>query len=296
MQNLRRIRGWFLLTVLTLFLFGTGVSWAGTIRVTTWNLQWFPSGSSFPATPQKQEENIKAAARVITIINPDVLLLQEIQDWDTCQRLADALAPLKYQVLVCSAFRDEFGGGVGRQQVAILAKKHAQAAWSQAWTTKGVIDPPRGYAFAVIRYGNKDIGVYSLHLKSNLVRGNNPRQREINILKRELAAEQLVAHSGEVAKSFPKGIQGFVVGGDFNTNRDEFVSERTLGIFEKAGFIDPFATLPLPRRVTHPSKGRFPDATFDYVLSKGLRQLGKPEILKTKASDHYPVTSELELP
>jgi hypothetical protein len=37
----------------------------------------------------------------------------------------------------------------------------------------GGIDPPRGFAFAWFKIGNADIGVYSLHLKSNLVTHGN---------------------------------------------------------------------------------------------------------------------------
>jgi hypothetical protein len=35
------------------------------------------------------------------------------------------------------------------------------------------IDPPRGFAFAWFKIGNADIGVYSLHLKSNRITHGN---------------------------------------------------------------------------------------------------------------------------
>ena len=31
------------------------------------------------------------------------------------------------------------------------------------------VDPPRGFAFAWFKIGNADVGVYSVHLKSNLI-------------------------------------------------------------------------------------------------------------------------------
>jgi endonuclease/exonuclease/phosphatase family metal-dependent hydrolase len=281
-----------------LFFGSQGIAIAETIRVTTWNLQWFPSGVPDVILPEVEARRIQEAAQTIAVLNPDVLLLQEVRDWESCQKLAEAIkasAGLEYHVTVCSAFKDPVGQMVGWQQVAILSKSSAQAAWASPWTTKGILDPPRGYAFAVFHFGQADVGFYSVHLKSNLVRGNDEKTKQINILKRELSAEQVVARSGEASKDFPQ-IKGFVVAGDLNTNRDEFVSERTLGIFETAGFNDPFAILPLASRVTHPAKGRYPDTTFDYVLAKGLRHLGTPEILKSKVSDHLPVTCELELP
>jgi len=45
---------------------------------------------------------------------------------ETCQRLASAIQPNTYKVAICSAFKK--GRGIGKQQVAILAKEDAQAA------------------------------------------------------------------------------------------------------------------------------------------------------------------------
>ena len=63
--------------------------------------------------------------------------------------------------------------GLGKQQVAILSKYQAQAAWSESWKSMNVVDPPRGFAFAWFRIGNAEIGVYSVHSKSNLITHGN---------------------------------------------------------------------------------------------------------------------------
>lgn len=267
------------------------------VRVLTWNLEWFPSGSSNAASPEQEAANIKSAADVIALANPDVVLLQEVRDWEACSRLAAAMSPAQYQVVICSAFRDAFGGGIGRQQVAILAKQQAEAAWAERWKNKGVVDPPRGFAFAVIKCGKTQIGFYSVHLKSNLVMSGGDKAVQLNILKRELSAEQLVSHLQTVSKGFPT-LAKWLVGGDLNTNRDQdlFLSERTLAIFEEAGFLDSLAAVPLAQRVTHPKKGRYPDATFDYVLAKGFSSAGVPELIRAGTSDHFPLVVELEVP
>lgn len=282
---------------LVAFLLASVSGWADTLRVTTWNLEWFPSGSAKNATPEVEAEHISAAAKVLSVLNPDVVLLQEIRDWDSCQKLATALAPLKYEVIVCSTFKDGFSGTVGRQQVAILAKRTAEAAWAESWKVNGAVDPPRGFAFAMIRYGKHDVGFYSLHLKSNLVRGNDDREVQLNILKRELAAEQVVAHANEMQKKFT-GLKAVLVGGDFNTNPDQnlFVSEKTISTFERSGFRCDYLAWPLAERITHPGKGKYPDATFDYLFAKGMRPNAKAEITTTTVSDHRPVTVEFVLP
>jgi hypothetical protein len=50
------------------------------VRITTWNLEWFPNGSAREATPEKQAQRIRAAADVLKKLNPDILLLQEVRD------------------------------------------------------------------------------------------------------------------------------------------------------------------------------------------------------------------------
>ena len=54
------------------------------IRITTWNLEWFPNGSPHDATPEKQAQRIEAAADVLKKLDPDILLLQEMRDYDGC--------------------------------------------------------------------------------------------------------------------------------------------------------------------------------------------------------------------
>src|SRR5258708_34119880 len=85
------------------------------IRITTWNLEWFPNGSAREATPEKQAQRIQAAADVLKKLNPDILLLQEVRDYDACNRLAEAIQPGAYTVAICSAFKG------GKQEEAILA-------------------------------------------------------------------------------------------------------------------------------------------------------------------------------
>jgi endonuclease/exonuclease/phosphatase family protein len=165
------------------------------IRITTWNLEWFPNGSAREATQEKQAERIKAAADVLKDLNPDILLLQEVRDYDACNRLGEAIQPGAYTVVICSAFKG------GKQEEAILAKIPAQAAWSESWKSMEGIDPPRGFAFAWFKIGNANIGVYSVHLKSNLVTHGDPvTETAKNIRKREIAIDQLMTHVRDFGK------------------------------------------------------------------------------------------------
>ena len=139
------------------------------VHITTWNLEWFPNGSAHDATSEVQAQRIASAADVLRPIDPDIILLQEVRDYDACARLGEAIAPGMYQVAICSAFKEPFQRGLGKQQVAILSKYQAQAAWAEPWKSMNGVDPPRGFAFAWFKIGSEEIGVYSVHLKSNLI-------------------------------------------------------------------------------------------------------------------------------
>src|SRR4026208_272768 len=75
------------------------------VRITTWNLEWFPNGSVREAAPEKQAQRIQAAADVLKKLDPDILLLQEVRDYDACARLGEAIQPGAHTVAICSAFK-----------------------------------------------------------------------------------------------------------------------------------------------------------------------------------------------
>jgi hypothetical protein len=110
------------------------------------------------------------------------------------------------------------------------------------------VDPPRGFAFAWFKIGNENIGVYSVHLKSNLItHGDKEAETAKNIQKREVAVTQLVAHVHDVIETTKLVIKGIVIGGDFNTNHDQemFAAEKTLDSLIGAGYENGFEQLPL---------------------------------------------------
>ena len=50
------------------------------VRVTTWNLEWFPNGSPKELAVDAQNVRIAAAAAVLRQLDPNILLLQEVKD------------------------------------------------------------------------------------------------------------------------------------------------------------------------------------------------------------------------
>lgn len=274
MQNLR----WL---VLGLFLAATATG-AEAIRLVTWNLEWFP-GKKPGASQEERDRHFQEVANVLPQLRADVIVLQEVRNDEAAQRLAKLLHG--FQVHVTSSFKDSFTKTVGEQQITIMSRFPADAAWTESWA-RGWANAPRGYAYAKLMVSGRPLHIYGLHLKSNL---GNPVE---NTSKREDAMDQLLAHIKDQVK--PR--ESVAVAGDFNTSKEQvnLAGDTTLIKIEKAGFFWAFAGIPLEHRITVPGKGRYPDACFDHIY---VRDLGKPAaaVLKdTPGSDHFPVVVDLQ--
>lgn len=290
MQNMRRIIFCLLIAAFNVY--------CSDFSVVTWNLEWFPSGSSKGfASKEIESQRIVSVAQTLSKLNCDIIIIEEVRDITSCEQLVEALKPLKYTVSICTQFKDAFGGGVGLQQIAILSKLEATASWAENWNSVSISDPPRGFAFASFRIGTNDIGVYGVHLKSNLTRGDVERGRQLNILKRELAAEKVMRHINESPINKTNQLEVVIVGGDFNTTLDqnEFSSERTLTIFADNQFESKYEGVDSKQRITIPGKGKYPDATFDYLFVRPKSISSKPIITPVTVSDHYPVVRRVNL-
>lgn len=277
------------LTLLTVWAWSAA---AAPLTVLTWNLQWFPSGTALKAAEDTELARIREAAALIRDIAPDVLVVQEVRDFDAAHRLARKAGGLT--VAVCSRFRD-FGGTVGWQQVAILSRLKSSLAWSEEWEKVEAVDPPRGFAFAWFRAGTNDVAVYGVHLKSNRTQGAGEPDPAANARKRALAVRQVLRHLSETQASLRERFEVVVVAGDFNSSPEQLSGETTLATLEKAGFRHGFEGQPAAERVTWPGRGRYPDATFDYIFVRGVKATA-PLIVASPVSDHRPVARTLALP
>jgi endonuclease/exonuclease/phosphatase family metal-dependent hydrolase len=269
MQNLWR------LIVAILLGFGS-IQAAEVVRLVTWNLEWFPGKKPF-AIQQERNAHFLEVAAILPQFAADVIVLQEVRSWLVAEDLAKVLPG--FSVHVISAFKDPFTRKPGEQQICILSRLPADAAWAEEWKA-GWANAPRGYAYARLKVGKHFLHVYGLHLKSNL---GEPSK---NIAKREDAINQLVTH---ICETVP-GSEPVAVVGDFNTSKEQaiFSSDHTLTKIEQAGFFWTFEGIPLERRITIPGKGRYPDACFDHIFT---RNLGRPvgQVKDSSGSDHRPV-------
>lgn len=274
------------------FLLFANLASADGLSVTTWNLKWFPSGIANRRDEATELKRTEAIAQAMRRMNSDIFVFQEVRDEESIKRLI-AASGSEYHIAIVSRFKDGFG--VGWQQIAILAKRNAKLAFAEEWKSRGVVDPPRGFSFALFDWDGQLVAVYGVHLKSNLVRGDPVREAQANIYKREIAAQQLIEHLGSIEKLVGAKPEHVIVTGDFNTCTDEplYVSEGTLDYFTDVGFSNSILALPKSKRITLPGEGRYPPVTFDYILYRGNGIINKIEVSETTESDHRPVSVQI---
>lgn len=278
MVHLARVRS-LILAILVIFLLPN--AGAEEFRVATWNIQWFP-GLRPGASEEVAAKHFEDVQTAIASIRPDVLLMQEIRNWNAAELAVESDPDLRVQVV--SQFP-------GTQQQVIATKFPVDSGWAAMWERTGKDDPPRGYAFAVIQLpGGQPAFFYTFHFKAN-----SSGNQASNIAKREEATRQMLAHADAMAKLYPRGeTYPVIFAGDFNTDPSDrrFDGEQTVHEIMSRGFRWVFEGMPLSKRTTLPASGRFPDANFDHILYRGL-DLVSVEVPEQfdHCSDHRPIVA-----
>jgi endonuclease/exonuclease/phosphatase family metal-dependent hydrolase len=259
------------------------------IRLMAWNVEWYPGGS-----PNAEESAVDAQKKLVTQVlqreKPDILVGQELRNWQVFADLAAGVPGLR--AVVVSSFRNHNGTGLWPQQVGIASKLPVEATWAEAWK-QSADTPPRGFSFAAVNLAAPETGVllvYAVHLKSN--RGGGSAEQDAgNYKMREESAHQLLRHVTEMETAMFKGrVRGVVIAGDLNTNQDGQFGDKTLEILTAGGFHNTWADVPRGDRLSWRGSNRYEPTTFDYILTKGLGS-GKARLAEAPegASDHWPV-------
>jgi endonuclease/exonuclease/phosphatase family metal-dependent hydrolase len=286
MQTLR----WLRIAVFLVFSLKVA-AFADSLVVLTWNLHNFPSGHYSLRKPEIEGHRTSAVANSIRQYRPEILLLQEVRDSLSCLRLLDSIGDTTYKLLKCSSFRDNSGIATF-QQLAIISRLPSTYAIEKKWFSFGIIDPPRGFIAAIVQSEAGRILFCNIHLKSNMTSSANvDKSIQLNILKRELAIEQLLKFASADSTITAFSITAVVIGGDFNTNTDNvlFISEHTLPMLTDSGYHNCFNGIPLERRITWNANGQYADATFDYIFVKGMNFTKPVLTIHSDFSDHQGV-------
>ena len=327
--NLRGRSAWAI-AGLALALFTPGSScFADTIHVTTWNLETAAvAGRTNAAASTNQTRiqqaaagskkqnlesatvagrtnavagtnqiRIRQAAAALKKLNPDVILLQQVRDWQMCDQLAQALKPAEYKVLICSSFRAPRTGTLSKQQVAILAKRTAYFSWSEMWRAQGKATLPGGLAFAALQIGKQRIGFFSVQAGTPPARAADPGQRAANLRAQMASVSQLLEQVGSVTNWVTNRVQVLVVGGTFDPGTQDKLAaqDAPLRLLEEAGFGDAFLGVPAAEKVTRPGKGGQPGTTVDYIFTQPAGCAANPRVPSTTGFVHRPAVCDMEL-
>lgn len=288
MQNMR----WLISIALLLCLVSQG-SAAGpeSFRISTWDLE--STDVSLAAAELAVE-----AAEIVRLSPPDILLLQGVPNGLFCDRLIQALEPVKYQTIVCSNFPDN-GAAKPAGQVAIIARQSARSAGTSLWRIGGLNREAGGFAFAVFEMENHLVGIYSVRFADNKTSDENPAlDLQLNILAREKSSEQLLDHIAEALPASGGEMDSVVIGGNFGTDPHQplFVSEATLENLKAAGFESVFSGLPFDQRITESFHSKFPGANFQSLWVRNAIRRDPPTTFPSTLSDHSLVNCEIGLP
>jgi endonuclease/exonuclease/phosphatase family metal-dependent hydrolase len=262
---------------------------AGDLRITAWNLQWFPGKTPSGGSAEEQAAHVSAVISELKAIDADILLLQEIREPAALQEIIKAIP--EYSLDVVSDFR-------GNLEVAILTRAPAKATegFMQAFEEREEANPPRGFAYATVMLTDETVlVVYSVHLKSNSggIEETSPKRKE--------SARQLIAHCNGLKERFEKEGKEFyaVIGGDFNSDptSEKWAEDDTLRMMQDAGFRWAGQGVEREELISWLTDGRYPDAVFDHlmVMAPDGHEISQSSTHKTDrtVSDHRAVVLEL---
>jgi len=259
------------------------------LRVTSWNV--VPPAHTNALT-------IPAVADALKRLAPDIILLQQVADKETCEALADALKPSAYQVVICSAFREARSGILRRHQVAILARAEAKPyySWSEPWHNRDGPALPGGFAFAALEVGNRRVGLFSIQAGSLPARAIGKKKAAASLEARQTATiEQLLAKVGSVSNWVADQVQVFVVGGAF-----ELAAAGTMALEEgpmrrlqDAGFGDAFREQTAAERATLWARPGQVGPTTDYIFAQPADCTANPAVFHVAAAKHYPISCDV---
>ncbi len=200
---------------------------------------------------------------------------------------------LGYSTQMMSSFQ-------GAQEMGIVSRIPAKRIVSGAEQFHATFDaktPPRGFVYLLLEQEERDLLIYSCHLKSN--RGGSV---SATARIREESARQLLQHIQIMEKDGRKAEKPLwiLVMGDFNYDpfREEWAEDKTLEIFLDGGFASGFAGRKREDAVTWISDGTYGDGTFDHILIKGFTLGETAEVIVEDTdgsiSDHRPVWIDIE--
>lgn len=235
------------------------------LRVATYNIQDFVDGvdDGTNSTPERAARHAEAAAKIIADADPDILVLQEIEN-ATALELLQKYLPRPYPLAYITAF-----SGEGNRPLNLAAFARVPIYGVRMFDfgkLSGPGCPPRGVISFIISLDERRyLLAYGVHLKSNF--GVSARNRA-----KRYHALRVVAEDAETTrKMYPRYVWEVMVLGDTNVDPDDPQFAEDYSLEPLATWSDLWRGRPLSERVTVPTRYgdpalEFPPCTFDRVF------------------------------
>jgi endonuclease/exonuclease/phosphatase family metal-dependent hydrolase len=283
------------------------------IRIAFYNIENFTDGKNDGPfrTSARALTHAREAAALIDEIDPDILLLAEIENDQALRMLNKHLAqpyPLGYITRY-----DGHDGATEKLQNALLSRfAPLETVEIDFGAMSGPGRPPRGALRVSFELDeNRRLIIYVTHLKSNY------GHRDRNMYKRKHALQHLAKDARALMRDQSIHWEVLLIG-DFNVDPDlpEFADDWSLSPLN--GWADLWRGAPIHARVTLPTRygdpmREFPPASFDRIFAAGDAtnapwRVGAPGVLQRGVnvrnvfvkpgeeghiSDHYPVWVDL---
>ena len=262
------------------------------LRIATYNLEHFTDGrrDEPERTPEVFMTHARDAAAIIAEADPDILVLQEIENGRTLEFLNEQFAN-PYPYIYITKLRQTSGENE-RLNLALLSRLRPHNVRQLGfYNLGGKGRPARGSLAAEFDLGGDfNLLVYDIHLKSNY--GEMPR----NQAQRAIALHHIAADVvSETLQNDPAPTAAVILG-DTNVDPETpaFAADPSLAPLAGA-FDDLWRGRPLAERITIPTRQAgpdgdpllvFPPAAFDRVFaSKNLAadgpwRVGRPEAIQ----------------
>ncbi len=235
-----------------------------------------PQGSS--AKSASDSDRIQLAADVLKVVKPDVILLHHVRDWDMSTRLARALEPADYRVLICSSFPEAKSAPGGEQQVAILSRRKAYFTWSEPWQAPSGSQVPGGLSFVAIEAGRQRLGIFSIQIEDRLGIALSGSRNSADAALASACLQQWHNALDSYKKWETNRLEAVVVSGSFSKGPDAMSGAI-------ARFSNEFLGAPLDRVVPM-------DPTREFFSA---RLPVNPDVLAGVVISHSPLTCDINL-
>jgi hypothetical protein len=254
------------------------------LRIVTWQ------PGDFPASPAGAESNspptlrLGRMATVLKAYDPDVIVLEGVNDRSACQRLAGLMKPATFQFAQFAALRGTSNAPVTRP-AAVLARKVAGSVRSLDWKSAGQIDSAGGFAFVPLTVGTNPVWLYLAQFVDAPAARTNLRIAEINARKRETASQYVLHHTRWIESALTNSFTTFLLLGNLGEGQALWPGDDSVHLLKQGGF----QANPLSESVDPTAK------PFPQLFARNARFDGAPQTPTPKDFEIGPVVYELAI-